>query len=47
MIHVQNLCYSYTKEPFIRNMSFNVERGEIFGFLGPSGAGGCVKIRLS
>jgi fluoroquinolone transport system ATP-binding protein len=33
------LGFSYTKKPFIENMSFNVDAGEIFGFLGPSGAG--------
>lgn len=39
MIHVRNLSYSYTKQPFISDMSFSVSSGEIFGFLGPSGAG--------
>jgi fluoroquinolone transport system ATP-binding protein len=39
MIAVNELCFSYTKQPFIENMSFGVENGEIFGFLGPSGAG--------
>lgn len=39
MIHVRNLSYSYTKQPFISDMSFSVCSGEIFGFLGPSGAG--------
>lgn len=39
MIHVKRLRFSYTKRPFISNMSFDVQKGEIFGFLGPSGAG--------
>jgi fluoroquinolone transport system ATP-binding protein len=39
MIKVQNLSFSYTKQPFIEDMSFDVKDGEIFGFLGPSGAG--------
>jgi len=39
MIQVNNLSFSYTKQPFISNMSFSVSLGEIFGFLGPSGAG--------
>lgn len=39
MIQVRDLTFSYTKQPFISNMSFSVSRGEIFGFLGPSGAG--------
>ncbi len=39
MITVQNLVFSYTHKPFIRDLSFEVKSGEIFGFLGPSGAG--------
>lgn len=39
MIQVRNLSFSYTKQPFISDMSFSVSPGEIFGFLGPSGAG--------
>ncbi len=39
MIRVNNLKFSYTKDPFIENVSFEVKPGEIFGFLGPSGAG--------
>jgi fluoroquinolone transport system ATP-binding protein len=39
MIRVQGLQFSYTRQPFIENMSFDVQNGEIFGFLGPSGAG--------
>ncbi len=39
MIQVNHLSFSYTKQPFISDMSFSVSSGEIFGFLGPSGAG--------
>lgn len=39
MIQVQQLQFSYTKQPFIENVDFSVGSGEIFGFLGPSGAG--------
>lgn len=39
MIEADQLVFSYTKKPFIEQMSFAVEQGEIFGFLGPSGAG--------
>ncbi len=34
MIQVKNLSFSYTKQPFISDMSFSVSSGEIFGFLG-------------
>lgn len=39
MIDVKNLFFSYTSKPFIKNINFTVKSGEIFGFLGPSGAG--------
>lgn len=39
MIEINSLSFSYTKMPFIEEMSFSVENGKIFGFLGPSGAG--------
>jgi fluoroquinolone transport system ATP-binding protein len=39
MLTVQDLAFSYSKHPFIEHMDFHVDTGEIFGFLGPSGAG--------
>ena len=39
MIDVKRLYFSYTDKPFVENVSFHVGKGEIFGFLGPSGAG--------
>jgi len=39
MLTVKNLTFSYSKTPFIEDMNFHVDKGEIFGFLGPSGAG--------
>ncbi|MDC7293276.1 MULTISPECIES: ABC transporter ATP-binding protein [unclassified Butyrivibrio] len=39
MIDVQNVNFSYSKTPFLKDISFSVNKGEIFGFLGPSGAG--------
>lgn len=40
MICVQHLSFGYTpKQKLIEDMSFSVAQGEIFGFLGPSGAG--------
>lgn len=41
MISVNNLVFRYNSESpdVVRNISFQINRGEIFGFLGPSGAG--------
>ncbi|WP_058484946.1 ABC transporter ATP-binding protein [Defluviitalea phaphyphila] len=41
MISVKNLYHSYNndKNYQVKNVSFEVNEGEIFGFLGPSGAG--------
>jgi fluoroquinolone transport system ATP-binding protein len=41
MIKVSNLYHSYTKDGnyAVKDVSFEVQKGEIFGFLGPSGAG--------
>ena len=41
MISVTNLYFTYpgNRELTIKNMTFNIQPGEIFGFLGPSGAG--------
>ncbi len=41
MITVDNLLFRYdSRSPdVVKDISFNIERGEVFGFLGPSGAG--------
>ena len=41
MIQVKNLSYTYpgSSEPVLKNITFDIQQGEIFGFLGPSGAG--------
>jgi fluoroquinolone transport system ATP-binding protein len=41
MIQVRNLSYTYPGSPgkVLKDISFDIQAGEIFGFLGPSGAG--------
>lgn len=41
MIQVKDLSYTYPGGdfPVLKNISFDIQQGEIFGFLGPSGAG--------
>ena len=39
MIRVKSVSKSYGQIEAVKNVSFNIERGEIFGILGPNGAG--------
>lgn len=41
MIEVKNLLYKYPRgnSPVVKNLSFSINPGEIFGLLGPSGSG--------
>jgi ABC-2 type transport system ATP-binding protein len=42
---IQNLCKSYGTVPAVKDVSFQVNQGEIFGLLGPNGAGKTTTIR--
>jgi ABC-2 type transport system ATP-binding protein len=46
MIEVEHLTKYYGTFPVVRDVSFNVERGEILGFLGPNGAGKTTTMRM-
>jgi len=46
MIKVENLTKRYAGQTAIRNLSFEVNRGEIMGFLGPNGAGKTTTMRI-
>lgn len=39
LLEVKNLSYRYGERQALKDLSFKVERGEIFGFLGPNGGG--------
>lgn len=43
---IQNLSKSYTKVEALRDISLSVEKGEIFGFIGPDGAGKTTLFRI-
>ena len=39
MIQLRSFSKSYGNIEAVKNVSFNIEKGEIFGILGPNGAG--------
>lgn len=46
MIRVQNLTKTYGDFTAVKDVSFAVEKGEIFAFLGPNGAGKTTTIKM-
>ena len=46
MIRVENLVKKFGELTAVDNVSFNVERGEMFAFLGPNGAGKTTTIKM-
>src|SRR5206468_6469192 len=46
MIHVENLTKYYGDYAAVRDVSFDVDRGQVVGFLGPNGAGKSTTMRL-
>jgi ABC-2 type transport system ATP-binding protein len=46
MIEVKNLTKKFKDLTAVDNISFNVKKGEVFGFLGPNGAGKSTTIRM-
>jgi len=49
MIEVNDLFYAYPgdKQAVLKGLNFETQKGEIFGFLGPSGAGKVQRRKLS
>ena len=45
VIRIQNLTKHYGKKRGVEDVSFDVHKGEIFGFIGPNGAGKSTTIR--
>lgn len=47
MLELKNVKKSYDGTVVLKDISLDIEEGEIVSILGPSGCGGHVKIRLS
>ena len=46
IITMRNVTKDFKGHKALKNLTFNIEEGEIFGFLGPSGAGKTTTIKL-
>jgi iron complex transport system ATP-binding protein len=46
MIHVDELTFSYNNEQTIKPITFSVNKGEVFGILGPNGSGKTTLLKL-
>ncbi|MCA9111972.1 MAG: ATP-binding cassette domain-containing protein, partial [Planctomycetaceae bacterium] len=46
MVTVQNLHVRYGNVHAVRGVSFEIPKGEVFGFIGPNGAGKSSTIRV-
>ncbi|MBS4223468.1 ATP-binding cassette domain-containing protein [Lederbergia citrea] len=46
MLHVKNLSGGYNGYSVLNNVSFSVERGELFGILGPNGSGKTTLLKM-
>ncbi|MEA4825532.1 MAG: ATP-binding cassette domain-containing protein, partial [Clostridium sp.] len=46
IIFMKNVRKDFKENKALKNLTFNIKEGEIFGFLGPSGAGKTTTIKL-
>jgi len=45
-VQIYNLCVKYGKFTAVKNLSFDIPKGEVFGFIGPNGAGKTSTIKI-
>src|SRR5690349_961309 len=46
MIEVRRLCKNYGSFEAVKDLTFDVDKGEVVGFLGPNGAGKSTTLRI-
>lgn len=46
MLNIQNVCGGYSGETVLKEISFTVEKGELFGILGPNGSGKTTLLKM-
>ena len=45
-VEIQNLNKSYVKIPVLRDLSFSIRKGDIFGLLAPKGVGKTTSLNI-
>lgn len=46
ILKCENLCKRFSKKQILKNVSFEINEGDILGFIGPNGAGKTTTIKL-
>ena len=46
VIKAENLCFAYRRVPVLENVSFDVQRGDYVGIIGPNGGGKTTLLKL-
>ena len=46
IIEVKDICFSYRDEEVLKNISFDIHKGDYLGVVGPNGAGKTTLLKL-